>query len=114
VRNANGDIFAMRQAWRGYLNGDGDLAWFNTGENQWFSPHPSGIGRSQGWNRWTFDFTGAQAVIERDGRQVASEKLAPARWVPTGAVTLVFIGPDEIGDPDLWIDDLTVEFPAKP
>jgi hypothetical protein len=113
VRNAAGDLFAMRQAWRGYLNGDGDLAWFNTGENQWFSPHPSGIGRVGDWSRWTFDFTaGGPVAIDRDGKRVASERLAPAQWVPTGAVGLVFIGPEEVGDPELWIDDVTVELPA--
>lgn len=109
VRMADGNIFAIRQMWRPFLNGDGDVAWCNTGENQWFSPHPSGLGRSEGWNRWVIDCTGATAVIERDGRRLPEAKLAPARLVPTGAVGLVFLGTETVGDPDLWIDDVTVE-----
>jgi hypothetical protein len=114
VRTAEGNIFAIRQTWRPYLNGDGDVAWCNTGENQWFSPHPAGIGRSDGWNRWTFDFTGGAAVIERDGKRLPEARLAPVRFVPTGVVGLVFLGTETVGDPDLWIDDVTVERPQAP
>ena len=48
-------------------------------------------------------------MVERDGKRL---ELAPARFTPTGAVALVFLGSDAVGDPDLWIDDLTVSYPA--
>lgn len=113
IRTEDGDIFAVRQVWRGYLKGDADYAWVNTGENQWFSPHPAGIGRSEGWNRWTLDFSKPNdVVVERDGKRIEAKKLDPVRWIPTGGVALVFIGPESVGDPDLWIDDVSIEVPA--
>ncbi len=112
LRTAVGDLFAIRQMWRGYLDGDGDVCWLNTGENQWFNPHPAGLGRAAGWNIWTFDFSAGQVVVERDGKRLDPARLAPARFIPSGAVALVFLGPEVIGDPEMWIDDLTVSFPA--
>ena len=109
LRTAVGDLFAIRQLWRGYLDGDADVCWFNTGENQWFSPHPAGLGRTPGWNIWSFEFNAGKVMVERDGKRL---ELAPARFTPTGAVALVFLGSDAVGDPDLWIDDLTVSYPA--
>lgn len=113
IRTANGDLFALRHTWRGYLNGDGDWAWINTGENQWFTPHPSGLGREQGWNHWVFDFTAdGGVVIERDGKRLEAGRLKPERFVPVGGKALVFMGPDAVGDSAMWIDDVTVTFPA--
>jgi hypothetical protein len=112
LRTAVGDIFAIRQTWRPYVNGDADVCWFNTGENQWFTPHPTGLGREPGWNRWTFDCTAGTVAVTRDGKRLDPVRLAPARFAPAGAVALVFLGPDAIGDPEMWIDDLTVECPA--
>ena len=109
LRTAVGDLFAIRQMWRGYLNGDADVVWVNTGEGQWFSPHQTHLGRAPGWNSWSFEFNAGKVVVERDGKRL---ELAPARFVPTGAVALVFLGSDAVGDPDLWIDDLTVSYPA--
>ena len=111
LRDANGDLFAIRQMWRGYLGGDGDVVWVNTGENQWFTPHPSGLGRQPGWNHWTFDLTGDQPIIERDGKRLEASRLTPAKYAPTGAVGLHFIGPSDPRDGDLWIDDLVIERP---
>lgn len=109
VRMADGNLFAIRQMWRPYLDGDADVAWCNTGENQWFSPHPTGLGRSEGWNHWTFALTGASAVVERDGRRLAEARLKPVRLIPTGAVGLVFLGTEMVGDGDLLVDDVTVQ-----
>ena len=109
LRTAVGDLFAIRQMWRSYLSGDSEVYWFNTGEGQFFSPHQSKLGRAPGWNEWSFEFNAGKVVVERDGKRL---ELAPARFVPTGAVALVFLGPENVGDPDLWIDDLTVSYPA--
>ena len=109
LRSAVGDLFAVRQMWRGYMNGDTEVVWVNTGENQWFNPHRAGLGRAPGWNSWSFEFSAGKVVVERDGKRL---ELAPDRFVPTGAVALVFLGSDAPGDPDLWIDDLTVSYPA--
>ncbi|MCW8132876.1 MAG: hypothetical protein KIS92_21190, partial [Planctomycetota bacterium] len=57
VVNADGDRFALRTCWRKYLGGDTEYAWFNTGENQWYSPHPAKVSRKQGWNECVFDFS---------------------------------------------------------
>jgi len=112
LRTAGGDLFAIRQMWRSYLNGDGDVYWFNTGEGQWFSPHQTSLGRAPGWNTWTFEFNAGKVVVERDGKRLDPARLTPARFIPSGAVALVFLGPEAIGDPEMWIDDVTVSFPA--
>lgn len=116
VQTADGNLFALRQVWRGYLNGDGEWSWVNNGENQWFSPHPTGIPRSAGWNRWRIDLSDPAApAIDCDGRRLDARRLQPLRFVPAkGGVTLEFIGPDAAADPPLWIDDVVVELPAKP
>jgi hypothetical protein len=116
LQTADGNLFAMRQVWRGYLNGDGEWYWMNNGENQWFSPHASGVKRATGWNRWTIDCRDPAAlVVERDGARVDAKRLQPLRFVPaTGGVALAFLGPAEAGDPPLRIDDLVIELPAKP
>jgi hypothetical protein len=101
--------------WRKYLNGDSEYIWVNTGENQWFTPHPSGLKRSEGWNRWTFDFTkGGTVHIERDGEVLDPNRLQPARYAPKGGVALVFQGSSDPKDPELWIDSLTISRPAAP
>lgn len=105
----------MRQCWRPYLGGDGDWVWMNNGENQWFNPHPADIGRSDGWNRWTFDCSDPAAlVIERDGRRLDPKRLQPERFIPVaGGVGLEFMGPATAAAEPLWIDDLAVEYPAR-
>lgn len=116
VQTADGNLFALRQVWRPYLNGDGEWCWMNNGENQWFSPHPAGIPRSQGWNRWTFDLSDPSApTIACDGRRLDAKRLQPARFIPSsGGVALEFLGPADAGDQPLWIDEVVVELPAKP
>lgn len=116
LQTADGNLFAIRQTWRGYLNGDADWAWFNNGENQWFSPHPAGLARQSGWNRWLIDCSDPAAiVVERDGKRIDAGRLQPTRFVPLrGGVALEFTGPAEAGDPPLHVDDLTVTFPKKP
>lgn len=115
LQTAGGDLFALRQIWRPYLNGDGEWAWLNNGENQWFSPHPAGLPREDGWNRWTFDFSDPQAtVVERDGKRIDAKRMPPGRFVPAhGGVGLEFFGPADAKDEPLWIDDLTLILPAK-
>jgi len=85
-------------------------------EGQWFSPHQTSLGRAPGWNTWTFEFNAGKVVVERDGKRLDPARLTPARFIPSGAVALVFLGPEAIGDPEMWIDDVTVSFPvaAKP
>lgn len=108
VKTADGDTFALRTCWRTYLDGDSGYAWFNTGENQWFSPHPANIPRAPGWSEVVFDFTDrANPKMTSGGKPIAN--LAP-KFTPHGAVALFFCGGD--GDTGaVYIDDISVEFP---
>jgi len=104
VETTLGDKFAFRQAFRPYLNGSQRLAWFNTAENTWFTPHPS-VGRTKGWSNWIFDFSTDPATITVDGKPVAG---VDAKWLPKGAVALYFVGS---GTGPLFVDDVTVYYP---
>lgn len=106
--SAGGDIFALQYTWRRYLSGDTDLAWFNTGENQWFSPHPCGIKRRPGWNAWTFDATLTPMRIAYNGTAIEAKRLQPARFIPTGSTGLIIRGPGSATDPAMIVDDVVV------
>jgi len=109
VATAVGDKFALRQVWRKYLAGDRDYAWLNTGEGQWFSPHPSGVPRKPGWSLWVFDFTDPAAVtVTGDGKAV--RRLTP-KFTPKGAVAVFLMGSRQGGP--LYVDDVKVEYPKK-
>jgi hypothetical protein len=108
VRTADGDKFCIRQCWRRYLKGDADVAWFNTGENQWFTPHPAGVGRKTGWSKWVFDFTNPKAAtITCNGRAV---KRLTAKYTPKGVASVYLLGGPAGA---IYVDDLTVTYPAK-
>lgn len=109
VATAVGDKFAVRQVWRTYLAGDREYSWLNTGEGQWFSPHPSGVPRKPGWSQWVFDFTNPAAVtVTGDGNAV--KRLAP-KYTPAGAVSVYLMGSRQGGP--FYVDDVNVEYPAK-
>ena len=107
VKTADGDTFALRTCWRTYHDGDSDYAWFNTGEMEWFSPHPASIPRIPGWSEWVFDFTD-RANPKMTGGGKAVDHLIP-KYLPHGAVALFFCGGDGDAGP-LYIDDINVEF----
>jgi len=108
VVTAVGDKFVLRQCWRPYLAGDTQYAWVNTGENQWFNPHPAGVSRKAGWSKWVFDFSNPSAVkVTCNGSPV--QGLNP-KFTPTGAVALYFVGGS--GGP-LYVDDVTIEYPKE-
>jgi hypothetical protein len=112
VKLASGDVFAVRQAWRKYLNGDVNYAWFNTGENRWFTPHPTNLTRSTGWQHWVIDMTADATVITCDGNELEAKRLSPPQFVPGGAVSVVFfggVGENPAGT--LFVDDLEVSRP---
>jgi len=104
-----GDKFAVRQMWRTYLAGDRGYAWLNTGENQWFSPHPSGVNRKTGWSQWVFDFTGP-STVKVSGNGQAVTRLTP-KFTPKGAVAVFLMGSRQGGP--LYVDDVKVEYPKK-
>lgn len=109
IVTADGDKFCLRQCWRKYLSGDAQYAWVNSGENQWFSPHPAGVNRKQGWSQWVFDFSNPAAVkVTCDEAPVKG--LTP-KFTPAGAVALYLDGGDAIGP--LYIDDVTIEYAKK-
>lgn len=111
VREANGNVFCVRQCWRKYLNGDAQYVWFNTGENQWFNPHPGGLTRSAGWTQWTLDFTRTPATVA-GGPATLSVAPAAAAFVPKGAVA-VFLTGGEGKAGNIYVDDIRVEYPKK-
>ena len=108
VRTANGDNFVVRQAWRPYLGGDHNYSWFNTGENKWFTPHPTNLTRATGWQRWILTFDGEGVTITLDGQKLDPGKLEPAKYVPGGGAQLVFVG--GTGGP-LYVDDIEITLP---
>lgn len=105
VMTTVGDKFCIRQCWRTYLNGDKDYVWVNTGENQWFSPHPAKIGRTKGWHEWIFDFSTTPATVSQDGKAVGT---LVAKFTPKGSVA-VYMQNGSPGGP-LYVDDITVEY----
>lgn len=110
VKTAAGDKFVLAQCWRKYLNGDNDYVWFNSGENQFFNPHPARIGRASGWTQCVFDFTNpAQATVTCNGKPVGTLN---AKFTPKGAVAIWLVGGDPKTGP-LYIDDLEVEYPQR-
>lgn len=105
---AIGDKFCVAQVWRTYLDGDNSYAWVNTGENQWFNPHPGGLPRATGWVQWVFDFTDPKAIkVTGNGQSVKG--LIP-KFTPTGATSVYFLAGD---NGPLYIDDITIEYPKK-
>jgi len=110
IKTGDGDRFAFRTCWRKYLGGDDDHAWFNTGENQWYSPHPAKLPRKPGWTEWVFDFTSPATpkVIMGDS---AAGTLDP-KFTPKGAVAVYLVGGDSQAGP-LYIDNIKVEYPKQ-
>ena len=109
VATAMGDKFCLRQVWRTYLAGDRDYSWINTGETQWFSPHPSGVLRKTGWAEWVFDFSDPAAVsIAGSGKAVG--RLVP-KFTPKGCVMVYLLGSRQAGP--LYVDDIKVEYPGR-
>jgi hypothetical protein len=110
VQTAVGDKFVISQAWRSYLDGDTGYVWFNTGENQFFNPHPIHADRQKGWSQWVFDFTNPQKpLISCNDKEVGT--LQPAKYIPaTGATALFFLSGDGRAGP-IYIDDVSVEYP---
>ncbi|HUT56993.1 MAG TPA: hypothetical protein VNA25_03850 [Phycisphaerae bacterium] len=108
VRTAGGNKFAVRTCWRPYLAGDRDYAWLNTGQNQWFSPHPCRLTRKKGWGLWVFDFTNPKAVkVTLDGKPITT---LDAKFTPSGAAAVYLMGGDAKAGA-LYVDDVTVEYP---
>jgi hypothetical protein len=111
VRDADGNLFCVRQCWRKYLNGDGTYSWFNTGENQWFTPHPNAFPRKAGWTKWVFDFTQKPPVVT-GGEATLAVDAAAAQFVPKGGVAIYLIGGEGKAG-NTYVDDISVEYPAK-
>lgn len=107
VSPATGDKFCLLQMWRPYLDGDNTYTWINTGENQWFSPHPAIVKRQVGWVEWIFDFSDPKNVTVTGGGQPV-QGLIP-KFTPSGAVSLYMLG----GSEAVYVDDITVEYPKK-
>jgi len=105
IQTTLGDKFVFRNVWRGYVDGNRVYSWFNTAENQFFSPHPSAL-RKPGWRQWVFDFTTSPAQISVDGETIG--KIDP-KWLPAGAVS-VFLQNGNPGGP-LFVDDVEVTYP---
>ncbi len=109
VRTALGDKFAIRQVWRPYLAGDREYSWLNTGEGQWFSPHPCGVPRKPGWSRWVFDFSDPSNVkLTGDGKP---GRRLTAKYTPQGAVSVYLMAGRQAGP--FYVDDVQVEY-ARP
>ena len=111
MREANGNVFCVRQSWRKYLNGDAQYAWFNTGENQWFNPHPGGLTRKAGWTQWVLDFTQKTPAVT-GGDTTLSVAPAAAAFVPKGGIAIFLTGGDGKAG-SLYVDDLRVEYPKN-
>ena len=110
VRTAGGDNFCLRTCWRTYLGGDEEYAWFNTGQNNWYDPHPSKIARKAGWTEWVFDFSDpAKPKMTAGGAPVGN---LDAKFTPKGAVAIYLLGGDTATGP-LYIDDVRIEYPKK-
>ena len=106
ISSATGDKFCIRQVWRTYLNGDKFYSWLNTGENQWFSPHPTGVNRRGGWLEWVFDFTNPQNITVTGGGTLV--KGLSTKFTPAGAAGIYLLNGDA---GKLFVDDITVEYP---
>lgn len=110
VKAVNGDIFCLRTCWRSFLGGNTGYAWFNTGENRWFSPHWAHVTRKEGWSEWVFDFSDPKSPkAASGGANVAS---VAAKNTPKGAVAVYLLGGDS-GTGPLYVDDIDVEYPKK-
>lgn len=110
VQTASGNKFVLRQCWRKYLSGDKEYAWFNTGENQWFSPHPAKLARKAGWSQWVFDFSDPKNVrVTCDGEALGN---ADPKWIPEGCIALYVVAGDKAAG-GVYLDDLKIEYPAK-
>jgi hypothetical protein len=109
IKTGDGDKFCIRKCWRTYLGGDNDHAWFNTGENQWYNPHPSGFPRKDGWTEWVFDFSGAAAQLSAGGK--VGGNLIP-KYTPNGAIAVYLTGGDSQTGP-VYVDDISVEYSGK-
>lgn len=107
VQDTLGNQFCMRLVWRGYLNGNQQYSWLNTGENQWFTPHPAGVTRNKGWNHWVFDFSGDTPVITMNDQVVRDRG---SKFIPKGAVA-VYLRNGNPGGP-LYVDDLEIAYPT--
>jgi len=106
VKTADGDKFCLRTCWRAYLGGDVEYAWFNTGQNQWHSPHPSKIERKDGWTEWVFDFSQPAAPkITAAGKPVGNVN---AKYTPSGASAVYLLGGDTKAGA-VYIDDINVQ-----
>ncbi|MEX0886029.1 MAG: hypothetical protein WD009_06275 [Phycisphaeraceae bacterium] len=103
-----GDILAIRIAWRGYLAGDQEYAWTNTGDNRWFNLSGSDVPRRAGWSQWVFDFTDPQNPRISANRQDAN---ISTQSTPKGAAGLYFSGSSDAGP--LYIDDILIEYPDR-
>lgn len=110
VGTAAGDKFVISAVWRKYLNGDNDYAWFNSGENQFFSPHPAKTGRFKGWSQWVFDFSQPGKVIVAGNDKPVGNMTA--KFTPSGA-TAVFIAGGSVAAGPLYVDDMKVEYGKK-
>ena len=108
IITGTGDKFCLRQMWRPYLNGDKTYSWLNTGENQWFSPHPAGVNRQAGWMEWIFDFTNPQNITVTGGGTPV-KGLTP-KFTPAGAAGIYLLNGNA---GKLFVDDVTVEYPRK-
>ncbi len=103
-----GDKFCAYEVWRSYLDGDGQYVWVNTGENQWFNLHPSGVTRKSGWVEWVFDFTDPKNVkVTGNGQPVKS---LVAKFTPSGAIGIYLLGGSSA---PLYVDDITIDYAKK-
>lgn len=108
VRMGEGSRFVIRQVWRKYLNGDKDYSWLNTGENQFFTPHPAKVGRKSGWTVWVFDLTNPNSpVVTAGGKKVGT---LSGKFQPDGAVAICLQGGSSQSGP-IYVDDIVVEYP---
>ncbi|MEX0653250.1 MAG: hypothetical protein WD534_17205 [Phycisphaeraceae bacterium] len=108
VRDAAGDLFVLRQAWRAYLNGNQHYAWVNTGENRWFTLHHTRIARREGWREWVFDFTDPDHPAITCGGEAVDT--LDEDYTPNGAVGIHLLG----GDPDMpamYVDRIRITYP---
>jgi len=109
LQTASGDKFVFSQTWRSYCDGDNRYAWFNSGENQFFSPHPSAFGRAKGWSQWVFDFRNPKQPLISNGDK-ESPAIEPAKLIPASGATSIYV---RGGCYPVYIDDIVVEYPRQ-